>query len=68
MVSDVIFEALESIKEYKKGMPDIYNKGLTKEHVDNLVKHMEDVMRFLDTYNSNIQSVPVVGTYEIKEK
>lgn len=64
MVSDVIFDALESIKEYQEAMPNVYKSGgLTQEHVDNLVKHMEDVLKFLDTYNPKIENTTIVGKY-----
>lgn len=67
MVSDVIYEALETIKEYEEKMPQIYveNKKIA-EIIANLKVHMEDVQMFLDVYNPKIQGYPKVGKYEKK--
>jgi hypothetical protein len=49
MVSDVLFDAIEDIKDYKRTMPDIYvkNKEIAKR-LNATIKVMREMQLYLD--------------------
>jgi hypothetical protein len=48
MVSDVLFEAVQAIKQYQRDMPHVYGGDLAPI-IDGLVAHMVQVREVLDT-------------------
>lgn len=50
MISDVLFEAVEAIAEYRRDLPEVY--GSMAEQLDALAAHMDRVRELLDTHPS----------------
>lgn len=51
MVTDVLFDAINDIIEYKRRMPDIYvNNGEISERLERCLTVMRGTMDYLDTH------------------
>jgi hypothetical protein len=47
MISDVLSEAIDAIRQYQRDLPDVY--GGDKERIDGLTAEMEQVLIYFDT-------------------
>ena len=56
MISDVLSEAVDAIKEYQEEFPDTY--GNLKDRIDAVTKAMEELKTYLDTPSDRRTSKP----------
>ncbi len=55
MISDVLFDAVEKIKEYQRDLPEVY--GQFSERIDAVTRQMEGLRRELDKSPSACKDV-----------